>query len=100
MTAWSGEPIPVAIVKNSTPLALQGAVVFQNKNCRNCHAIDGVGRTPGPDLSTVGTRLTPDQLIDQVSNGTPGAEGHAGGRRDARLRQANLGLQMTALSRF
>ena len=91
MTAWSGDPIPVAIVKNSTPLALQGAVVFQNKNCRNCHAIDGIGGRRGPDLSFVGTRLTRDQLIDQVSNGTPGAKGGAGGRRDARLRQANLG---------
>ena len=29
--------------KRSTPLELQGAVVFQNKNCRKCHALDGVG---------------------------------------------------------
>ena len=43
MSAWSGEPIPMAIIRKSTPLQLQGALVFQNKNCRNCHAIDGVG---------------------------------------------------------
>src|SRR5690606_6933785 len=29
MTAWSGDPVPVAMVKESTPLQLQGAVVFQ-----------------------------------------------------------------------
>jgi ubiquinol-cytochrome c reductase cytochrome b subunit len=72
MTAWSGMPIPADIIRQSTPLRLQGALVFQNKNCRNCHAIEGLGGQRGPDLTTVGTRLTRDQLIDQVSNGTPG----------------------------
>src|SRR5438132_9251 len=35
MTAWSSDPVPENLVRNSTPLQLQGAVVFQNKNCRN-----------------------------------------------------------------
>src|SRR5690606_15051553 len=39
---------------------------------RNCHALDGSGGQRGPDLTSVGTRLTRDQLIMQVSNGTPG----------------------------
>jgi ubiquinol-cytochrome c reductase cytochrome b subunit len=72
MTGWSGDPVPVNMVKQSTPLQLQGAVVFQNKNCRNCHALDGIGGQRGPDLTEVGIRLTRDQLIDQISNGTPG----------------------------
>jgi ubiquinol-cytochrome c reductase cytochrome b subunit len=72
MSAWSGEPIPEDIVQSSTPRQLQGAVVFQNKNCRNCHALKGNGGKRGPDLTLVGARLTPGQLIDQVSNGTPG----------------------------
>jgi ubiquinol-cytochrome c reductase cytochrome b subunit len=72
MTAWSGEPVPVNIVRKCSPQQLQGAVVFQNKNCRNCHALEGVGGKRGPDLTSVGARLTNDQLIDQVSNGTPG----------------------------
>ena len=46
--------------------------MFQNKDCRNCHALEGRGGQRGPDLTTVGTRLTRGQLIDQVSNGTPG----------------------------
>jgi ubiquinol-cytochrome c reductase cytochrome b subunit len=72
MTAWSSDPISEQKVRQSTPSQLQGAVIFQYKCCRNCHAIDGVGGHRGPDLTTVGTRLTRDQLIDQVSNGTPG----------------------------
>jgi ubiquinol-cytochrome c reductase cytochrome b subunit len=72
MNAWSGEPVPVNIVRRGTPQQLQGAVVFQNKDCRNCHALEGIGGRRGPDLTSVGARLTSDQLIDQVSNGTPG----------------------------
>jgi ubiquinol-cytochrome c reductase cytochrome b subunit len=72
MDAWSSDPIPENIVKRLTPRELQGALVFQNKNCRNCHALDGLGGKRGPDLTNVGLRLTRNQLIDQVSNGTPG----------------------------
>jgi ubiquinol-cytochrome c reductase cytochrome b subunit len=76
MTAWSGDPVPERIIKSDdrhlSPIELQGAVVFQNKQCRNCHALEGVGGTRGPDLTQVGMRLTREQLIDQVSNGTPG----------------------------
>lgn len=72
MDAWSREPVPANIVKRSSPLELQGAATFQNKNCRNCHALEGIGGKRGPDLTTVGTRLTREQLVDQVSNGTPG----------------------------
>src|SRR5207244_976127 len=38
MDAWSGDPVPESLVQDKTPLQLQGALVFQNKNCRNCHA--------------------------------------------------------------
>jgi ubiquinol-cytochrome c reductase cytochrome b subunit len=72
MSAWSGDPVPESLVRSAGPRALQGSLVFQNKNCRNCHALEGSGGTRGPDLTTVGRRLTRDQLIDQVSNGTPG----------------------------
>jgi ubiquinol-cytochrome c reductase cytochrome b subunit len=94
MTAWSGDPIPEALVRNSTPLQLQGAAVFQNKTCRNCHALEGLGGQRGPDLMAVGTRLTRDQLIDQVSNGTPG-----GGNMPAYGKQISP-AEMTALVEF
>jgi ubiquinol-cytochrome c reductase cytochrome b subunit len=94
MDAWTGDPVPVNIVKSSTPLQLQGALVFQYKNCRNCHALEGVGGKKGPDLTAVGMRLTRNQLIDQVSNGTPG-----GGNMPAYGKQLNA-AEMTALADF
>jgi ubiquinol-cytochrome c reductase cytochrome b subunit len=72
MGAWSGDAVPEHLIRESTPLRLQGATVLQNKQCRNCHALEGSGGQRGPDLSGVGMRLTRDQLIDQISNGTPG----------------------------
>jgi ubiquinol-cytochrome c reductase cytochrome b subunit len=94
MTAWSGEPIPERLVRNSTPLRLQGAALFQSKSCRNCHALEGSGGQRGPDLTSVGTRLTRGQLIDQVSNGTPG-----GGNMPAYGKQISP-AEMTALVEF
>jgi ubiquinol-cytochrome c reductase cytochrome b subunit len=69
MTDWSGMPVPEPVVKASSPLQLQGAVVFQNKQCRNCHALDGLGGHRGPDLTEVGVRLTGDELVRQVIQG-------------------------------
>jgi ubiquinol-cytochrome c reductase cytochrome b subunit len=94
MTAWSSDPVPEKIVRRSTPVQLAGAAVFQNKNCRNCHALEGIGGKRGPDLTEVGTRLTRDQLIDQVSNGTPG-----GGNMPAYGKQMSP-AEMTVLAEF
>jgi ubiquinol-cytochrome c reductase cytochrome b subunit len=69
MDAWSGIPTPVGYVMGRTPLELQGALVLQNKQCRNCHSLGGEGGRRGPALDGVATRLTRDQLIHQVLQG-------------------------------
>jgi ubiquinol-cytochrome c reductase cytochrome b subunit len=70
MNAWSGgPPVPVRYTHDSSPLQRQGAIVFQSKQCRNCHSIAGVGGMRGPALDLVATRLTEDQLIRQVLQG-------------------------------
>ena len=69
MDAWSSEPIPVQFVKGRTPLELHGAVVFQNKQCRNCHSLAGEGGERGPALDAVATRLTKPEMIRQVIQG-------------------------------
>ena len=94
MGAWSGIAVPENLVRESTPLQLQGMLVLQNKQCRNCHALEGAGGRRGPDLSGVGIRLTRDQLIAQISNGTPG-----GGNMPAYGKQIKP-AEMTALVDF
>jgi len=69
MDAWSGEPIPVNYLRNHTALQRQGALVFQVKQCRNCHAVGGSGGERGPALDAVAVHLTSDQLIRQVIQG-------------------------------
>jgi ubiquinol-cytochrome c reductase cytochrome b subunit len=69
MDAWTSTPAPVTLVKRLTPLQMQGALVLQYQQCRNCHAIDGAGGERGPDLVDVGSRLSWDQLVRQVQQG-------------------------------
>jgi ubiquinol-cytochrome c reductase cytochrome b subunit len=69
MTGWSALPTPPAYLKGRSPLALQGALLVQEKQCRNCHALGGEGGLRGPALDDVATRLTRDQLIRQVLQG-------------------------------
>ena len=66
MSAWSGDPLPVQSLHDATPLVRQGAVVFQAKQCRNCHSIGGAGGERGPALDAVATRMTIDQMRFKV----------------------------------
>ena len=43
--------------------------MFQQKQCRNCHALGGAGGERGPALDDVATRLTKDEMIRQVIQG-------------------------------
>jgi ubiquinol-cytochrome c reductase cytochrome b subunit len=69
MDAWSSEPIPPKQLAGRTAVERQGALVFQVKQCHNCHALDGQGGERGPALDDVALRLTQDQLIRQVIQG-------------------------------
>ena len=69
MNAWSGDPVPERFLKGTTALERQGALVFQVKQCRNCHSLGELGGLRGPTLDSVAVRLTGDQLIRQVIQG-------------------------------
>jgi ubiquinol-cytochrome c reductase cytochrome b subunit len=69
MDASTGAAIPAAFVNGRTPLQIQGALVFQSKQCHNCHSIGDVGGKRGPALDAVAVRLTTDQLVRQVLQG-------------------------------
>jgi len=70
MEAWRGAATPAVYVQGRSPLELRGAILIQSKQCRNCHALNGEGGMRGPALDTVATRLTGDQLIRQVIQGS------------------------------
>jgi ubiquinol-cytochrome c reductase cytochrome b subunit len=69
MEAWTSVPIPQKYLHNRTPLERQGALVLQNKQCRNCHTLDGAGGQRGPALDSIATHMTEDQIIRQVLQG-------------------------------
>jgi ubiquinol-cytochrome c reductase cytochrome b subunit len=69
MEAWSSLPVPPHLLEGRTALERQGALVFQGKQCRNCHELGAGGGERGPALDDVATRLTRDQLIRQVLQG-------------------------------
>ena len=69
MDAWSSQPIPAEFLHGRTALERHGALVFQVKQCHNCHSLDDKGGQRGPALDTVALRLTEDQLIRQVIQG-------------------------------
>jgi len=91
MNAWSGEPLPVSYLNGLSPLQRQGLLVFQDKQCHNCHEIGGLGGKRGPDLTRVATRMTHDQLVRQVIQG--------GGNMPAYAKNLNP-AEVTALVSF
>jgi ubiquinol-cytochrome c reductase cytochrome b subunit len=69
VNAWSADAIQPKFLRGRTPLERQGAIVFQQIQCRNCHWLDGVGGKRGPELDRVTTKLTESQMIRQVLQG-------------------------------
>ncbi len=70
MDAWTSAPTPVQYLEGKSPLERQGAVVFHAKQCINCHSIGSEGGLRGPALDGVAARLTSDQLVRQVIQGS------------------------------
>ena len=69
MDAWSGDPIPPAFLQHRSALERQGAIIFQLKQCHNCHSLGNEGGKRGPALDNVAIIQTEDQLIRQVIQG-------------------------------
>ena len=69
MNAWTADAVPPRYLQARTPLERQGALVLQDKQCRNCHMLDHVGGQRGPALDAISTRMTEDQIIRQVLQG-------------------------------
>jgi len=69
MDASTAASIPPVFLAKRTPIEIQGALVFQSKQCHNCHSLGDLGGKRGPALDSVAVRLTKDQLVRQVLQG-------------------------------
>src|SRR5581483_7610755 len=79
--------IPPQIEQRATGDAAQGLQLFRIRGCITCHALGGAGGRKGPDLTTVGSRLTRDQIIVRILNGGPNMTAFGGNISDQELQQ-------------
>jgi ubiquinol-cytochrome c reductase cytochrome b subunit len=69
MTAWTSDATPPKYLIHRSPLERQGALVLQDKQCRNCHSLNVMGGLRGPALDDIASRMTEDEMIRQVLQG-------------------------------
>jgi ubiquinol-cytochrome c reductase cytochrome b subunit len=72
-SSWSpnfeARPLPVEIVGTSSGIIADGARLFHDRACLNCHLIEEHGGRRGPNLTFVADRLTQSDLILRIVNG-------------------------------
>jgi ubiquinol-cytochrome c reductase cytochrome b subunit len=84
---FNAKPLPRAVVGATSGPVFVGSQLFFNKGCIYCHSIARQGGRRGPDLTTVGSRLTRQQMIIRVSNGGYNMPGYGGILDSAELAQ-------------
>jgi ubiquinol-cytochrome c reductase cytochrome b subunit len=63
------QPLTPQIIGATSGPVFEGARLFEEKSCLNCHLIQGHGGRRGPDLTYVADRLSHDDIVIRIVNG-------------------------------
>ena len=68
---FNTQPLPLCAIKSAHPdsTIIRGVHLFYSKGCNYCHNVNNYGGVDGPNLTTIGNRLSIPELKVRIVNG-------------------------------
>ena len=66
---FQAQPLPQQVIGATQGPVFEGAMLFHDKACLNCHLVQGLGGRRGPNLSYIGDKLSKDDMVLRIVNG-------------------------------